>query len=51
LIDGVGSFSIENFIGHRPTNYSYNFSNKNLLAPISQAEIANNSNCLQNFGY
>lgn len=51
LIDGVGSFSIENFIGHRPTNYSYNFSNKNLLAPIGQAEIANNSNCLQNFGY
>ena len=51
LIDGVGSFSIENFIGHRPTNYSYNFSNKNLLAPIGQAEISNNSNCLQNFGY
>ncbi len=51
LIDGLGSFTIENFIGHKPTNFTYNFSSKNLLAPISQPEILNNPNCLQNFGY
>lgn len=52
LIDGVGSFSgIENFIGHQPVTFNFKFSNMNLLAPISQAEIANNAKCLQNFSY
>jgi hypothetical protein len=52
LIDGVGSFSgIENFIGHQPVSFNFKFSNMNLLSPISQAEIANNSKCLQNFNF
>ena len=51
LIDGAGGFGIENFIGHRPTNFKFNFSSMNLLAPIPQSEISNNPNCLQNFNY
>jgi hypothetical protein len=51
LIDGFGSFGIENFIGHQPTEFNFKFTAMNLLAPISQAEIANNANCLQNFTY
>ncbi|MDN3659414.1 RagB/SusD family nutrient uptake outer membrane protein [Ferruginibacter paludis] len=52
LIDGVGSFSgIENFVGHQPVSFNFKFSNMNLLSPISQAEIANNSKCLQNFNF
>jgi hypothetical protein len=51
LIDGSGAFGIENFIGHQPAKFNYKFGPMNLLAPISQAEIANNANCLQNFNY
>jgi hypothetical protein len=52
LIDGVGSFSgIENFIGHQPVGFSFAFSKMNLLAPVSQQEIANNAKCLQNFSF
>jgi len=51
LIDGSGAFGIENFIGHQPAKFNYKFGPRNLLAPISQAEIANNGNCLQNFDY
>lgn len=52
LVDGVGAFSgIENFVGHQPVTFNFKFSNMNLLAPISQAEIANNAKCLQNYSY
>jgi hypothetical protein len=51
LIDGSGAFGIENFIGHQPAKFNFKFGPMNLLAPISQAEIANNANCLQNFNY
>lgn len=51
LIDGSGAFGIENFIGHQPVKFNYKFTAMNLLAPISQAEIANNAKCLQNFTY
>ena len=51
LIDGSGTFGIENFIGHKPTEFNYKFTAQHLLAPISQAEILNNANCLQNFTY
>jgi len=51
LIDGSGAFGIENFIGHQPVKFNYKFSAMNLLAPISQAEISNNTKCLQNFNY
>lgn len=52
LIDGNGQFSgIENFIGHRPTDFSFSFSVMNLLCPISGREIINNLKCLQNFSF
>jgi hypothetical protein len=51
LIDGSGSFAIENFIGHQPVEFNFKFGAMNLLAPISAPEIANNANCLQNFNY
>jgi len=52
LVDGVGAFSgIVNFVGHQPVTFNFKFSSMNLLAPISQAEIANNSKCLQNYSY
>ncbi len=51
LIDGSGAFGIENFIGHQPVKFNYKFGAMNLLAPISQAEISNNTKCLQNFNY
>jgi starch-binding outer membrane protein, SusD/RagB family len=51
LIDGSGAFGIENFIGHKATEFNYKFTAQHLLAPISQAEILNNANCLQNFTY
>lgn len=51
LIDGSGAFGIENFIGHQPAKFNFKFGPMNLLAPISQNEIAVNANCLQNFNY
>ncbi len=49
---GDGQFSgIENFIGHRPPDFSFSFTAMNLLSPISGREIANNQQCLQNAGY
>lgn len=52
LKDGSGQFSaIENFVGHQPTNFNYQFSAKHLLSPVSATEIANNSLCQQNFGW
>lgn len=52
LVDGVGQFAgIEPFIGHRPTDFSFSFSQMNLLCPISGREIINNLQCLQNFSF
>ncbi len=52
LVDGEGQFSgIENLVGHQPTNFNYEFSNKHLLSPISATEISNNRKCLQNYGW
>jgi starch-binding outer membrane protein, SusD/RagB family len=52
LIDGQGQFeAIENFVGHQPTNFDHQFSNKHLLSPISATEIKNNRKCPQNFGW
>ncbi len=52
LVDGVGQFSrIENFIGHQPAGFNFAFSKMNLLAPISQREIATNAKCLQNYNF
>jgi len=52
LIDGEGQFAgIENFVGHQPTSFNYEFSNKHLLAPVSANEIKNNRQCSQNFGW
>jgi starch-binding outer membrane protein, SusD/RagB family len=52
LKDGSGQFSaLENFVGHQPTNFSYQFSIKHLLSPVSGTEISNNSKCEQNFGW
>lgn len=51
LVDGAGKFTSENFIGHKPEGFTFNFTAQNLLSPISSGEIDNNRNCLQNFGY
>ena len=51
LVDGDGQFSIQNFIGHKPTDFSFSFTVMNLLSPISGREITTNLKCLQNFGY
>jgi hypothetical protein len=52
LVDGVGQFlSIENFIGHQPSSFNYQFSVKHLLSPVSADEISNNSKCAQNFAW
>lgn len=52
LVDGEGSFTrLENLVGHRPEGYSYSFSAKHLLSPISAREIQNNDNVKQNFGH
>ncbi len=52
LIDGAGEFGgIENFVGHQPTSFNYEFSAKHLLAPVSSTEIDNNRLCTQNSGW
>jgi hypothetical protein len=52
LVDGQGQFqALENFIGHQPTNFDHQFTNKHLLSPISATEIKNNRQCTQNFGW
>ncbi len=52
LIDGSGEFSgIENFVGHQPTSFNFEFSAKHLLAPVSSTEIDNNRLCTQNYGW
>jgi hypothetical protein len=52
LIDGSGQFAgIEDFVGHQPKNYNFEFSVKHLLAPVSSTEIDNNRQCLQNAGW
>ncbi len=52
LIDGVGEFAgIENFVGHQPTSFNFEFSAKHLLAPVSSTEIDNNRLCSQNYGW
>lgn len=51
LIDGAGEFGIEDFVGHQPTSFNYEFSPKHLLAPISSTEIDNNRLCTQNSGW
>ncbi len=52
LIDGSGQFSgIEDFVGHQPKNYNFEFSVKHLLSPISAIEIDNNRLATQNAGW
>jgi hypothetical protein len=52
LVDGMGQFTaLENFVGHQPTHFIYQFSKKHLLFPVSANEIKNNANCLQNYGW
>lgn len=52
LVDGEGQFAaLENFFGHRPVDFSFEFGPMNLLSPISGTEIINNAQCSQNFGY
>jgi hypothetical protein len=52
LVDGVGQFTrLENLVGHQPTNFSYKFSAKHLLSPVSVNEIANNTKVTQNYGW
>ena len=52
LKDGSGEFTaLENFVGHQPTYFNYQFSAKHLLSPVSGSEISNNGQCLQNFGW
>lgn len=52
LIDGAGEFAgIENFVGHQPTSFNFEFSAKHLLAPVSSTEIDNNRLCTQNSGW
>jgi hypothetical protein len=48
----VGQFTrLENLVGHQPTNFSYKFSAKHLLSPVSVNEIANNTKVTQNYGW
>lgn len=52
LVDGSGQFkSIQNFVGHQPTNFNFQFSPKHLLSPISATELDNNRLCLQNYDW
>jgi hypothetical protein len=52
LVDGVGQFTrLENLVGHQPTSFSYKFSAKHLLSPVSVNEIANNTKVTQNYGW
>ncbi len=52
LIDGSGEFlGIEDFVGHQPTSFNFEFSAKHLLAPVSSTEIDNNRLCSQNYGW
>ncbi|HSO88699.1 MAG TPA: RagB/SusD family nutrient uptake outer membrane protein [Draconibacterium sp.] len=52
LKDGAGEFTaLQNFIGHQPTSFDHQFSNKHLLSPVSANEIKNNRKCSQNFSW
>lgn len=52
LADGEGRFrALDDFVGHRPSGYSYSFTAKHLLSPIAGKEIQNNSSVKQNFGF
>jgi hypothetical protein len=51
LVDGEGKFTSQNFIGHKPAGFTFNFTAQNLLSPVSGNEILNNLKCLQNYGY
>jgi hypothetical protein len=52
LVDGSGQFSgLVNLVGHQPTYFTYQFSAKHLLDPISSTEIDNNRLSLQNYGW
>jgi len=52
LKDGSGQFdALENFVGHQPKNFNYQFSAQHLLSPVSATEIANNSVIQQNYGW
>lgn len=52
LVDGSGEFTrLENFVGYSPTSFSYAFTAKHLLAPISATEIYNNYEVQQNYGW
>jgi len=52
LKDGSGQFAgIENFVGHQPTNFNFQFSPKHLLSPVASTELDNNRKCLQNYGW
>lgn len=52
LVDGSGVFSaLEDFVGHQPTNFNFEFSAKHLLSPVSSTELDNNRTALQNYGW
>ncbi len=52
LKDGSGQFAgVENFVGHQPTNFNFQFSPKHLLSPVASTELDNNRKCLQNYGW
>jgi starch-binding outer membrane protein, SusD/RagB family len=52
LIDGVNQFAgIENFVGHQPTYFNYQFDTKHLLSPVSSTELDNNPKAMQNYGW
>jgi starch-binding outer membrane protein, SusD/RagB family len=52
LVDGEGQFTrIESFFGHQPVDFSFQFSEMNLLSPIGGNEMRANGNMQQNFGH
>ncbi|CAL1520128.1 RagB/SusD family nutrient uptake outer membrane protein [Chitinophaga sp. MM2321] len=52
LVYGDGQFAgIRNFIGYRPSDFSFSFAAMNLLSPVAGREISTNAQCLQNAGY
>jgi hypothetical protein len=52
LTQGNGKFSkLESFFGHTPERFTFSFTAKHLLSPISANEISDNLNAVQNFGY
>ncbi|MEX2593302.1 MAG: RagB/SusD family nutrient uptake outer membrane protein [Anditalea sp.] len=52
LVYGDGGISsIQNFIGHQPQIFNFDFTPQHLLSPIPGREMINNGKIQQNFGY